>query len=281
MKHLRRFLFTTILCSFLLCESVLAYDTEHYYRNQGGIWEVDNRHNNPVHIVMYEFTQNTVTLITTADWYPFACTEGEFPNGKTQGVMAYYYNGLNGEAVDTLEGNPIWKWEFAIEPGTYAFSNTYWERNKCTLLSDLSVPEYTDIGDGIIETFELVDGDVVRLYVLNGSVEWINENTSIFQDWANENEKLLQAAADAQYSGEKEVIVVEESTESVEENKPTPSPTVTQSPKVEIPSSDQPVSQSEDSSSEVASNMWVIYFWIGAILVIGVLLFVISRKFRN
>jgi hypothetical protein len=182
-----------VLCSiFVLAiaflfssKEVKAYSYEDYGITNEGIILVDSFHTeNPNTGVLYMYVEPTNNNLYTKDYYEFLCTEGEFPNGETSGPLIFSYRPENKKISASLENGDVWVWKLSLENGSYSFANGDNINNKYTFDSSYHILQYGDDS----EVITLQDTGAFRLYVLNGSPEWVSSVSEEFKEWAIANE---------------------------------------------------------------------------------------------
>ena len=172
-----------------------AYDHDSYERSEDGMWYVDHFHGESVSVVLYELVEADSDRIHSKDIYMFTCTDGEFPadyedeEPSREGFMGFQYIGADADKVGEIDGNPIWRWSFGVQPGTYAFADGNEWGGISTFTRDFRILSYTEGREEIA----LQDGDVIVLYALAGSKEWKAEVVDSFSSWAQELDSEVSA----------------------------------------------------------------------------------------
>ena len=238
--------FLTAAMIALMPASVQAYDHDSYKRSEDGMWYVDHFHGESVSVVLYELAEADTDRLYSKGVYMFTCTDGEFPadyqdeNPPREGFMGYEYIGADADEVGEVDGNPIWRWSFGLQPGTYAFADGNEWGGISTFTRDFRILSYFDGREEIT----LEEGDTIVLYALAGSEEWKKSVADRFVLWAQEIEK------DLTMTGSKDFIEIE-ITQSVER------PVVTEKPS-RIPVEIEPASTEEPKAERNRTGLVIL-----------------------
>lgn len=296
LKRIGVFALAALCCAGVFAGSTTtAYATEDVYNfathevSTGTVY-MDKQHGYDVNVSLYVLTQNTADYLSYKRPYKFDCYS-HLPDGDDRRSFGYMTLSYDGEEIEELNGNMIYRYTWNMMDGDYAFSYPDGNGDFPTLTRTFEAPfidpefgtYYTmdDLLNGNYEVVTVESGDHVRIYAMLGEFRWCQQVAPEFIEWAK--------AFDGNYEiGDGSGVEPSETPSEETATEPGLSfgntdeePTMEENPVVEPKPEKEDVSVEIPPSDENTSPGFVVPLTVGIIAFIFIIILLVRRKKKD
>jgi len=271
-------------CSVVSQASERLYSIQNYEATSTGLLVKTNDPAAPVQVTAYMLVdKDSRSVKSNENQYTFYYMGGPaLEEGRRIETLVFRFYPYNATVYEETEMGDIWVWKFALENGTYRFSemNGQIPLYGCSPIFCLDSEYKIDWGpdEDAGETWlnyageELnLENENIRLYMMYGDNSWKLLNESAFGEWAKAKEEsireqeLLNDAIKGEAEEDKPVEIVNVAPEPTAEPEPTPEPTAepTREPlPTAVPAADKDAEEERSVGGTVAAVAVVAAFAI-------------------